>query len=113
MRRRSGSNFEEIAAREFNALNKVEQSELNSIFKKTEQRNGGISFYDFINILRGTLIGEIGCGYEINEERKNRFNKDIALKEIKILDYGVLLWAASVLKKEKEDTGGHTQAEDN
>ena len=35
------------------------------------------------------------------------------MKEIKILDFGVLLWAASVLKKEKEEYGGHTQAEDN
>ena len=52
MRRRSGSNFEEIVAREFNVLSKVEQNEVNSLFKKTEQRNGGISFYDFINILR-------------------------------------------------------------
>jgi hypothetical protein len=55
----------------------------------------------------------VGCGYDINEERKNRFNKDIAVKEIKILDFGVLLWAASVLKKEKEEYGGNTQAEDN
>lgn len=56
---------------------------------------------------------DLVCGYDISEERKNRFNKDIALKEIKILDYGTLLWAASTLKKEKEDTGGHTLAEDN
>lgn len=41
----------------------------------------------------------VGCGYDISEDRKNRFNKEIALKELKVLDYGVLLWAASVLKK--------------
>jgi hypothetical protein len=56
---------------------------------------------------------DVACGYDFNEERKNRLNKEIALKEIKTLDYTTLLWAASSLKKEKEDTGGHTQAEDN
>lgn len=59
MRRRSGSNFEEIAARDFSGLSKAEQAELGNQFKKTDQRNGGISFYDLVNILRSNINGNV------------------------------------------------------
>lgn len=52
MRRKSGANFDEILGKDWGALNKNEQTELQTAFKKTEQRNGGISFYDLINIIR-------------------------------------------------------------
>lgn len=54
MRRRSGTNFEEVNHRDFNSntLSKGDQTDLANNFRKTEQRNGGISFYDLVNILR-------------------------------------------------------------
>jgi hypothetical protein len=54
MRRKSGANFDEILGKDWGALNKNEQTELQTAFKKTEQRNGGISFYDLINIIRSS-----------------------------------------------------------
>ena len=54
MRRRSGQNFEELLNKEWSNLSRNEHHEIQNLFKKTEQRNGGISFYDMINILRGT-----------------------------------------------------------
>lgn len=50
--RKSGFNFEELLNKEWSILTKAEYSELQTAFKRTEQRNGGISFYDLINIIR-------------------------------------------------------------
>lgn len=55
MRRRSGANFEELLNKEWSILNKAEYQEIQNQFKRTEQRNGGISFYDMINILKSTF----------------------------------------------------------
>lgn len=52
MRRRSGANFEELLSKEWSILTKNEQQEIQHLYKRTEQRNGGISFYDMINILQ-------------------------------------------------------------
>lgn len=52
MRRRSGANFEELLNKDWAILTKNEYSELQTAFKRTEQRNGGISFYDLVNIIR-------------------------------------------------------------
>jgi hypothetical protein len=52
MRRKSGANFDELLNKEWSILTKNEYSELQTAFKKTDQRNGGISFYDLINIIR-------------------------------------------------------------
>ena len=49
-RRKSGATFEQIANKDWALLSKNEHNELQTAFKKTEQRNGGISFYDLINI---------------------------------------------------------------
>jgi hypothetical protein len=51
--RKSGINFEDILNKEWSILTRAEYSELQTAFKRTDQRNGGISFYDLINILRG------------------------------------------------------------
>lgn len=42
-------------------------------------------------------------GIHISEERKDRINKDINIKEIRILDFTVLLNTASTLKKERDE----------
>jgi hypothetical protein len=52
MRRKSGANFDELLNKEWSILTKNEYSELQTAFKRTDQRNGGISFYDMINIIR-------------------------------------------------------------
>ena len=52
--RKSGFNFEELLNKEWSILTKAEYSELQAAFKKTDQRNGGITFYDLINIIRST-----------------------------------------------------------
>ena len=52
MRRRSGANFEELINKEWAILSKSEYQDIQNLFKKTDQRNGGISFYDMINILK-------------------------------------------------------------
>lgn len=52
MRRRSGANFDELLNKEWSIITRNEYSEAQAIFKKTDQRNGGISFYDMINIIR-------------------------------------------------------------
>jgi hypothetical protein len=36
-------------------LNRAEQLELQAAFKKAHPTNGGITFYDMINILKSTL----------------------------------------------------------
>ena len=54
MRRKSGVDFAELLNKDLSIVTKNEYTELQSIFKKTEQRNGGISFYDMVNIIRGT-----------------------------------------------------------
>jgi hypothetical protein len=38
----------------FSNLSKLEQSEFGSLYKKCDQRDGGISFYDFISILKSS-----------------------------------------------------------
>lgn len=58
MRKKSG-NFEDLNFKELNILNKVQQGELQNLFKKTEQRNGGISFYDLVNILKSITLLKI------------------------------------------------------
>ena len=55
MRRKSGVDFAELLNKDLSIVTKNEYTELQSIFKKTEQRNGGISFYDMVNIIRGTI----------------------------------------------------------
>lgn len=46
---------------------------------------------------------EIDLGVPVSEERKDRINKDIFNKEVRILDFTVLLNTAAMLKKEKEE----------
>lgn len=53
--RKSGYNFEELLNKEWSILTKAEYSELQAAFKKTDQRNGGITFYDLVNIIRSKL----------------------------------------------------------
>ena len=53
MRRRSGANFEELLSKEWSILTKNEQQEIQHLYKRTEQRNGGISFYDMIHLVQG------------------------------------------------------------
>ena len=97
MRGRSNSNANESEiAHEFRVLSKAEQTELQSRYKKNEQGHGrGISFYDMANILNL-------AGFKMSEERKEKLNKDILAKEIKILDLNSLYWAATALKRERE-----------
>jgi hypothetical protein len=42
-------------------------------------------------------------GIPISEERKDKINKEIANKEIRILDFTVLVNHAAALKKEREE----------
>jgi hypothetical protein len=53
--RKSGINFDDILNKEWSAITKSEYTELQAAFKKTEQRNGGISFYDMVNIIRSNV----------------------------------------------------------
>lgn len=54
--RKSGINFEELLNKEWSVLTKAEYSEFQTSYKRTEQRNGGISFYDLINIIRSNWL---------------------------------------------------------
>ncbi len=54
--RKSGINFEELLNKEWSVLTKAEYSEFQTSYKRTEQRNGGISFYDLINIIRSNCL---------------------------------------------------------
>ena len=40
-------------------------------------------------------------GIPISEDRKDKINKDIANKEIRVLDFNVLVNHAAMLKKER------------
>lgn len=53
--RKSGINFDDILNKEWSVITKSEYTELQNAFKKTEQRNGGISFYDMVNIIRSNF----------------------------------------------------------
>ena len=46
---------------------------------------------------------EADLGVPVSEERKDKINKDIFNKEVRILDFTVLLNTAAALKKEKEE----------
>jgi hypothetical protein len=52
--RKSGANFDELLNKEWSILSKAEYTELQTSYKRTDQRNGGISFYDLINTIRST-----------------------------------------------------------
>lgn len=49
-RRRSSTVIDEYVLN--TNLNRAEQTELHGHYKKTPQTNGGITFYDYINILK-------------------------------------------------------------
>jgi hypothetical protein len=42
-------------------------------------------------------------GVPISDERKDRINKELLNKEVRVLDFTVLLNNAAMLKKEKEE----------
>lgn len=100
--RKSGFNFEELLNKEWSILTKAEYSELQTSFKRTEQRNGGISFYDLINIIRSTLPIYPDVGIPISDERKDKINKDFINREIRVLNFESLLNTAASLKKERD-----------
>ena len=54
--KKSGINFEELLNKEWSILTRAEYSELQTAFKRTDQRNGGISFYDLINIIKSNCL---------------------------------------------------------
>jgi hypothetical protein len=56
-----------------------------------------------INIIRSTPPTHTDLGVPVSEERKDKVNKDIFNKEVRILDFTVLLNTAASLKKEKEE----------
>ena len=101
--KRSGMNFEELLNKEWAILTKAEYSELQTAFKRTEQRNGGISFYDLINIVRSTpsLISDLGI--PLSDERKDKINKDFMNREVRVLNFECLLNTAASLKKERDE----------
>lgn len=70
MRKRSGANFDELLNKEWSILTKNEHHEIQNLYKRTEQRNGGISFYDMINIIRGTLFINRSYWYQCLREKK-------------------------------------------
>lgn len=59
------------------------------------------------------MKSKVDCGYDVSEDRKDRLNKELAVKEIRTLDQAVLFWCASVLKKEKEEATGNGEAQTN
>jgi hypothetical protein len=68
MRQRRGSfNLETILP--FSNLSKSEQLEFGSLFKKTDQRDGGVSFYDFIEILKSNNYF-MSDSFTVSEEKK-------------------------------------------
>lgn len=50
--------------------------------------------------------------YEFKDDRKDQINKEIAHKEIRVLDMNVLLNYAAQIKKEREDNSKTDFAED-
>lgn len=75
MRRRSGVNFEELINKEWAILTKSEYQDIQNLFKKTEQRNGGISFYDMINILKSNYLSNPAVGFVINQAKRDAINR--------------------------------------
>ena len=51
------------------------------------------------------------AGFKLDENRKDKLNRDILAKEIKILDLHSLYWAASTLKREREDSNYNNNPE--
>jgi hypothetical protein len=45
----------------------------------------------------------LDLGVPISDERKDRINKELLNKEVRVLDFTVLLNNAAMLKKEKEE----------
>ena len=66
-----------------------------------------------INIIKGRFSFDSALGIPVSEKRKDAINKDIANKEIRILDLPVLLNTAASLKREKEDDNKGESSEDN
>lgn len=78
--RKSGYNFEELLNKDWSILTKAEYSELQAAFKKTDQRNGGISFYDLVNIIRSNfsftqLLGSLSQMSERIKSTKKSLSK--------------------------------------
>lgn len=69
-----------------------------SLFKKADLRDGGISFYDFIEIIRSTQFPNPAM-IEVSETKKKEILKDITNKGVRILDFNFLLSTVSGLKK--------------
>lgn len=66
-----------------------------------------------IAILRCTFFYHSATIYDFKDDRKDQINKEIANKEIRVLDMNVLLNYASQIKKEREDSNRTDFAEDN
>lgn len=56
---------------------------------------------------------DLECGWKVTEARRKQFTKEIAEREIRLLELPELYWAASCLKKEKEERESIKIAEDN
>ena len=55
----------------------------------------------------------LAIGLTIDQDKKDEINKEIATKEIRVLDINVLLNQAAALKKEKEQNNYGEIAEEN
>lgn len=82
-------------------------------FKKADQKNGGVSFYDMLNLIRCTDSLNLAIGITISEERRDKIIKELSVKEIKILDFTVLLNTSAILKREREENSKGEVAEEN
>ena len=51
------------------------------------------------------MFNNKGIGLTVSQEKKDQINRQIANKEIRILDINIVLNQAAALKKERDDNG--------
>ena len=66
-----------------------------------------------INILKGRNLIHAAVGFPINQEKRDEINREIATKEIRILDINVIMTMAAQLKKDMQESGQGVVSEEN
>jgi len=103
--KKSGYNFEELLNKDWSILTKAEHSELQAAFKKTDQRNGGISFYDLVNIIRSNFHPSQLSESQFQSNARIKSTKKSLLKKYAFL---ILKFCSTLLpyskRKEKKTT---------
>ena len=104
--RRSGVNFQQLLNKQWAILTKQEYTELQASFKKTDQRNGGISFYDLINIIRSSSISSQASTFLSPMRGRIESTKKLATSRSKYLTLTACLISLRPSKNRNKKTTG-------